>query len=99
MSKGAEISAQNHYGDNPMHYACLLGKLDIVQMLLAGGADASVDLLLKASTKPHSACTTVHGCKLGFGDDRIKFPSHSKSDLCMTTPVIQTFEHSICGVR
>ena len=36
MSKGAEISAPNHYGDTPMHYACLFGKLDIVQVILAG---------------------------------------------------------------
>jgi ankyrin repeat protein len=41
IARGADMSAKNNHGDTPLHWACMNGQTEIVQILIDRGADIS----------------------------------------------------------
>lgn len=60
MNAGAEVDAQNSYGNTPLHIACLNGHLNICQELVDAHANLE-SMNFRGQTPLHIAAASTHG--------------------------------------
>lgn len=59
IARGANVSAQDNWGNTPLHYAVMMpGDVELVQTLIDGGADLNVHGKLRGNTPLHYAVSS-----------------------------------------
>ncbi len=60
VAKGASLSAVSSFGQTPLHYAAFGGKLDLVKVFLAKGAQADARVIFTGTQPLHLAAQSGH---------------------------------------
>lgn len=60
ISRGAKVNEQTNFGETPLYLAALTGNLELVQMLLAAGAEDSLHTPIYSEQKERARAVLLH---------------------------------------